>query len=164
MNFMVRPARLLDVDAITAFGSRVVPQHYAPILGIDAAEAQLRWWTSERITASVAESRIQLAMSGDGVVGVCETGEFDDEQVIWKLYVDPHVRSRGIGVALLNQAIAMLPTDTDHVLVEHFAGNTRAAAFYQREGFRVVRLVPSASGDPAAAVVWRTRDLLPAQA
>lgn len=159
MDFTVRAARPSDAEAISAFGARVVPSHYAPILGVEVAEGQLRWWTSERIAASIADSRIQVAMNGDDVVGVCETGAFDDEQVIWKLYVAPRSRSRGIGVALLERAMAKLPADTDHVLVEHFAGNTRAAAFYDREGFRVLRTDPAASGDPAAAVVWRIRDL-----
>jgi hypothetical protein len=44
---------------------------------------------------------------------------------------------------------------TDHVLVEHFAGNTKAAKFYEREGWTVVSTEPSRSGDPNAAVIWR---------
>ncbi len=155
----MRPARASDVPAITDFAAAVVPAHYEPILGADAAHDQLRWWTTERMAAAVAGSRVQVAMAAGGIVGVCESGELDSEQVIWKLYVAPGLRGRGIGLALLEHAIAGLPARTDHVLLEHFAGNTRAAAFYARQGFDVVRTEPAASGDPAAAVVWRSRRL-----
>ena len=88
-----------------------------------------------------------------------ETGTYGDDQVIWKLYLAPAVRGRGLGVELLDRAVAVLPAGTDHVLVEHFAGNLQAGAFYEREGFAVVETEPPESGDPNAAVVWRRRDL-----
>lgn len=157
----VRPAVDSDVPAIEAFAADVVPAHYAPILGAHAANDQLRWWSNERLTNAVAEARVQLAVSAGTLLGVCETGALDREQVIWKLYLSPGARGRGLGVALLEHAIAALPAGTEYVMLEHFAGNTRAAAFYQREGFEVVRIEPAASGDPSAAVVWRCRDLGP---
>jgi len=48
------------------------------------------------------------------------------------------------------------------VLLVHVAGNARAAAFYEREGFVPLRTDPALDGDPAAAVVWRVRVLPPA--
>lgn len=48
---------------------------------------------------------------------------------------------------------------TRGLYVEHFAANARADAFYEREGYRVERVEPSPSGDPALAQVWRVRDL-----
>ncbi len=79
--------------------------------------------------------------------------------MIWKLYLAPQARGRGLGVELLDRAVAALPTGTGHVLVEHVAGNRRAGAFYEREGFAVVGTEPAGSGDPNAAVVWRRRNL-----
>jgi ribosomal protein S18 acetylase RimI-like enzyme len=159
MDVTVRLARPSDAEAVLVFGAEVIPAHYTPILGADAAQGQLRWWTSERMAAAIKSGRVHLAVDGEEIAGVCETGEFDGQQVIWKLYIAPQARNRGIGVTLLTRAVAALPAGTKHVIVEHFAGNTRAAAFYDREGFDVVRTDAAASGDPAADVVWRSRDL-----
>jgi len=94
------------------------------------------------------------------VVGVCQTGEADGKQVIWKLYLAPEYRGRSLGVELLSQAISSLPENADHVEVEHFAGNTSAARFYEREGFEVVRTDPAASDhSPGSAIVWRRLQL-----
>jgi hypothetical protein len=55
--------------------------------------------------------------------------------------------------------IEALPEGTTRVLLEHVAGNDRAAAFDEREGFVQLRTAPAASGDPAAATVWRVHSL-----
>ncbi|WP_205855767.1 GNAT family N-acetyltransferase, partial [Phytoactinopolyspora endophytica] len=102
---------------------------------------------------------VHVAVAGDAIVGVSQTGEFAGEQVIWKLYIAPDLRGRSLGVELLRHAIGALPAGTDHVLVEHFAGNTRAGTFYEREGFTVVNTEPASSGDPNAAIVWRRLEL-----
>lgn len=159
MDVRIRRAEAADVDAIVAFGAAVIPPHYTPILGADGAQGQLSWWTPERIAPAVAAGRCHVAVADDTVVGVCQTGEMDGERVIWKLYLAPEYRGRSLGVELLRHAIAALPPETDHILVEHFAGNTRAGAFYEREGFREVRTEPASTGDPNAAVVWRRLDL-----
>ncbi len=159
MSVRVKPAEASDVDAIVAFGSAVIPAHYTPILGADPAQAQLAWWNVDRIESAVSAGRMVVAVDRGRVVGVAETGESAGKQVIWKLYLSPGYRGRSLGVALLRHAIGTLPAGISDVLVEHVAGNTRAAAFYDREGFQVVRVDPARSGDPSAAVVWRRREL-----
>lgn len=158
MSVRVRRAEASDVETIADFGSAVVPPHYTPILGVAAAQAQLAWWAPERMAFAVRAGRVHVAVDGD-IVGVAETGELAGEQVLWKLYLAPELRGRSVGVELLRHAIAALPAGTDHVLVEHFAGNARAGSFYEREGFRVVKTDSAGSGDPAAVVVWRRLDL-----
>lgn len=156
MSVTIRKANREDVDAIVAFGAAVVPEHYTPILGQRAAQAQLAWWTPERITPAAEAGRVHLATDGHDVVGVCQTGEMDGEQVIWKLYLAAQYRGRSLGVDLLRQAISSLPKHADRVDLEHFAGNTSAATFYEREGFDVIRTDPPPSDQPpAAAIVWR---------
>ncbi|MGB3687316.1 MAG: GNAT family N-acetyltransferase [Ornithinimicrobium sp.] len=135
MSESVRMAETSDVGAIVAFGAGVVPQHYAAILGADAAQAQLAWWTSDRMQSAVTAGRVHLAVTDDAVVGVVETGEFAGEQVIWKLYLAPDRRGRSLGAELLRRAVESLPDGAGHVLVEHFAGNGGAGNFYEREGF-----------------------------
>jgi hypothetical protein len=58
---------------------------------------------------------------------------------------------------LLDALIGELPADADRLYIEHFVGNERAGAFYEREGFSVERIDPSPTGNPALGVVWRAR-------
>lgn len=160
MEVNVRQADLEDLDAIVAFGLAVIPPYYTPILGERAAQAQLAWWSLDRMAPAVETNRVHIAARDRDVVGVCETGELADEQVIWKMYLAPEYRGRSLGVELLRQAIASLPQGVDRVDVEHFAGNTRAAKFYEREGFKVIRTEPAPTGQsPNSAIVWRRRQL-----
>ncbi len=160
MTVQVRQAEAGDVDAIVAFGSAVVVAHYTPILGAVAAQAQLTWWAPQRMSSAVKAGRVHVAVATrNTIVGVSETGELAGEQVIWKLYLASDFRGRSLGVELLRRAVAALPSETDHVLVEHFAGNERAGAFYDRERFTVVNTDPTSGGDPNAAVIWRRLDL-----
>jgi ribosomal protein S18 acetylase RimI-like enzyme len=155
----VRLAEFGDVDAIVSFGATVIPAHYEPILGTVGARAQLAWWTQAGIAAAVDARRVHVAEVDRDIVGVAQTGSFSGDEVIWKLYLESGFRGRPLGAHLLQHAVAALPADTDHVLVEHFAGNTRAGRFYEREGFVVVRVEPASSGNPGAAVVWRRLEL-----
>jgi hypothetical protein len=82
---------------------------------------------------------------------VCQTGELSHDQVIWKLYLAAEYRGRSLGADLLRHAVASLPEKVDHVDVEHFAGNTAAARFYQRQGFTAMRTDPAPSGSHPAA-------------
>jgi ribosomal protein S18 acetylase RimI-like enzyme len=79
--------------------------------------------------------------------------------VIYKLYVHPELRSRGIGPQLVDALVRQLPPGTGRVLIEHVAANERAAAFYERQGFSVDRVEPVPDGDPRQATVWRVKDL-----
>ncbi len=156
----VRQAELDDLDAIVAFGSAVIPPYYTPILGEHAAQAQLAWWSLDRMAPAVETNRVHVASTDRNVVGVCETGELASEQVIWKMYLAPEYRGRSLGVELLRAAIASLPPGVDRVDVEHFAGNTGAAKFYEREGFKVFRTDAAPTGEsPKSAIVWRRRQL-----
>lgn len=132
MSVSIRIAETNDVDASIEFGAGVVPNHYASILGVDAARAQLAWWTRDRMESAVMAGRVHVAVAGDVIVGVSETGEFAGQQIIWKLYLSPDFRGRSLGAELLRRAVDSLPADVEHVLVEHFAGNGRAGSFYQR--------------------------------
>ncbi len=160
MGVEIREAGHHDLEAIVAFGSAVVPAYYTPILGERAAQEQLAWWSLGRMAPAVEANRVCVAAADHEIVGVCQTGELAGEQVIWKLYLAPEHRGRSLGVALLRQAIASLPQGVSRVDVEHFAGNTRAAKFYEREGFEVIRTDPVTAGElPNDAIVWRRRQL-----
>lgn len=156
MAVTIRKAERDDLDAISEFAATVVPEHYTPILGERAAHEQLAWWTQERMTPAVEAGQVLVATTDSGqVVGVCQTGELDGDQVIWKLYLAQDHRRRSLGAELLQHAIRSLPEHADHVDVEHFAGNTGAARFYEREGFEVIRTAAPADLPASHAIVWR---------
>lgn len=157
---VVRNAVPGDIAGICRFGDRYIEDHYAPIIGPEAAAAQVRdWWNTEAITAAVQEGLVVVA-EGDGeILGVAQCGRHGEDHVVYKLYVHPDHRGRGMGGRLLDALVAQLPTGTDRLYIEHFAGNVRAASFYEREGYRVERVEPSPTGDPSLDVVWRVRRL-----
>jgi ribosomal protein S18 acetylase RimI-like enzyme len=157
---VVRDAVPDDVPAVRAFGEAHVPPHYAPLIGVAAAQEQVRrWWAPDYLASVVGAGEVVVASSGGTLVGVGQRGRWDGEDVIYKLYVDPAHRGRGLGPRLVDALVRQLPADAERLWVEHLAGNERAAAFYEREGFVVDRVEPSPAGDPARAQVWRVRSL-----
>lgn len=159
-DLVIRRAVAGDVARVRAFGVEHVPPHYAPLIGAEAAERQVTlWWQTEQIAAAVSDGAIHLAEVDGRVVGVVEHGQHGGDVVIWKLYLDPAHRGGGIGPRLVAAVIAALPTEVRRVGVEHFAGNVRAAAFYEREGFVVDRVERNADGVAELDVVWRALTL-----
>lgn len=157
---LVRDAVRDDVAAICQFGEVHIRPHYTPLIGAQAADAQVRrWWNEVAIDAAVCAGLVVVAEDDGRLVGVGQRGRDGHDQVIYKLYVEPGLRGGGWGPRLVEALIRQMPSDADRVCVEHFAANVRAGAFYEREGFTVERVEPSASGDPALDVVWRARQL-----
>lgn len=158
---VVRAAGLPDVAAMCRFGEQHVAAHYAPLIGFEAAQQQVRrWWDEAHIGAAVAEGLVVVADGGaQRLMGVGQRGRWGTDHVVYKLYVEPASRGLGLGPRLLDALIRRLPSDADRILVEHFAANERAGAFYEREGFLVERVEQSPTADPALAVVWRSRRL-----
>ncbi len=154
----VRGARPTDVAAICAFGEAHVRAHYAPLIGDAAADAQVRdWWNPSYVADGVEAGCLVVAEAGGACVGVAQRGRHGDDHVIYKLYVDPAFRGHGLGPRLVAALVRQLPSQVTELWVEHVAANTRAAAFYEREGFTVERVDANASGDPRLDVVWRRR-------
>lgn len=148
----VRDARAGDVPAIRRFGEAHIRAHYAPLLGPEAADAQVtRWWSETQISAAVADGLVVVAEDDGALVGVGQRGRRGADHVVYKLYLDPDHRGHGVGPLLLDALVRQLPATADRLYVEHFAANTRAGAFYEREGFTVDRV----EGD----IVWRSRAL-----
>ncbi|WP_410636896.1 GNAT family N-acetyltransferase [Amycolatopsis sp. lyj-346] len=154
----VRAAASGDVGAIRRFGETHVRAHYAPLIGVAAADAQVRdWWNETHIGAAVAAGLVVVAEAGGELLAVGQRGRSGADHVVYKLYVHPAQRGRGLGPRLLEALAAQLPADAERLYIEHFADNERAGAFYEREGFTVERVEPSHTGDPALAVVWRAK-------
>ena len=159
---VVRDARHDDVEAICRFGEAHIRPHYAPLIGAAAADEQVRrWWNETHIGAAVAEGLVVVAEADGQIVGVGQRGRRGADHVVYKLYVHPRHRGRGLGRQLLGALTRQLPAHADRLYIEHFVANERAGAFYEREGFTVERIESSPTEDPALGVVWRARHLAP---
>lgn len=155
---VVRDARHDDMAAICGFGQAHIRPHYAPLIGAEAADGQVRrWWNETQIGAAVAAELVVVAEADGQIVGVGQRGRREADHVVYKLYVHPRRRGRGLGPRLLAALTAQLPADADRLWIEHFVANERAGAFYEREGFVVERIEASPTDDPALGVVWRAR-------
>jgi ribosomal protein S18 acetylase RimI-like enzyme len=162
---VVRDAELDDVAAICRFGEAVIRSHYAPLIGAEAANQQVRrWWNEGEIRAAVNKGFVVVAVTEGQIVGVGQRGRRGTDHVVYKLYVHPQYRGRGLGPRLLDALIQQLPTTTDRLYVEHFTANERAAMFYEREGFTVERIESGPTENPALGIVWRIRYLAPPEA
>ena len=160
---VVRTAGPADVAGIVGFGRAVVPEHYAPLIGLDAARAQVeQWWQVQSIGEAVDAGLVVVAEEAGEVVGVAQRGQMGAEHVVWKLYLHPAHRGRGLGPELVQALVDQLPAGVARVWIEHVAANERAGAFYEREGFTVERVEASATGDAGTDQVWRVRRLAPA--
>jgi GNAT superfamily N-acetyltransferase len=76
------------------------------------------------------------------------------DDVLTHLYVDPERQGRGIGSALLDHAKSLRP---DRLELWVFQKNDGARRFYERHGFRLVRLTDGADNmekEPDALYEW----------
>jgi GNAT superfamily N-acetyltransferase len=158
----VRDAAHDDVPAVCRFGEAVIRPHCAPLIGAELADQQVRqWWNEAEIRAAVDSGFVVVAEIDGQLVGVGQRGRRGTDHVVFKLYVHPQFRGRGLGPLLLDALIRQLPANTDRLYVEHFAANERADMFYEREGFTVERIESGPTENPALGIVWRVHYLVP---
>jgi GNAT superfamily N-acetyltransferase len=159
---VVRNAGHDDVADICRFGEVHIRPHYAPLIGAAAADQQVRrWWNETEIRAAVDQGFVVIAETEGQLIGVGQRGRRGADHAVYKLYLDPRYRGRGLGPRLLDALIRQLPANSDRLYVEHFTGNERAGTFYEREGFTVERIEPGPAENPALGIVWRVRHLAP---
>jgi len=162
MAVTVRFAEMSDLVAVRDFGRRVVVGFYESIgLPEYGRTVVTRYWEADAQEGAIADRRVIVADDDGTIVGVAEFGWYEEEPIMWKLYVEPMMRGRGIGSMLVDEVIAAVAGGASSVLTEHAAENERAARFYDRHGFNVA-WIDEGQG-PGASTVWR-RKQLPLQA
>jgi ribosomal protein S18 acetylase RimI-like enzyme len=162
MALSVRFAEISDLGAIRDFGRRIVVPFYESIGLPEYGEAVVaQYWESSVQENAIAEGRVIVADDDGAVVGVTEFGSYEGEPIMWKLYVEPLMRGRGIGSRLVDELIAAVAGRASSVLTEHAAENNEAARFYDRIGFNVA-WIEEAQG-PGVTTIFR-RKQLPVQA
>ena len=93
------------------------------------------------------ENDVWVAVEGSVLGFLAISGE----RLGW-LYVDPVAQRRGVGTALLDRAKAISP---DGLALFTHQKNEGARAFYERHGFRVVRLGMSPPPESEPDVLYR---------
>ena len=140
---MIRPATPDDASAIGDLFVRArdemtylprVPEDVRPLLG-DRFLARAELWVAEKDGRMV------------GFAGVSGSE-------LTHLYTDPRGQNRGVGTALLEHVKNLRP---EHVVLWVFQRNEGARRFYERHGFRLVRLTDGAANmeqEPDARYEW----------
>jgi GNAT superfamily N-acetyltransferase len=158
MALSVRLAEMSDLVAVRDFGRRVVVGFYKSIGLPEYGEAVVaQYWESSAQENAIAEGRVIVADDDGAIVGVTEFGSYDGEPIMWKLYVEPLMRGRGIGSKLVDRVIAAVAGKASSVLTEHAAENHEAARFYERIGFSIA-WIEEGQG-PGATTIFRRKQL-----
>jgi GNAT superfamily N-acetyltransferase len=143
---MIRRATAADGAAISDLFVRVRDEMtYLPRI-VDEHRPLLGGWFLERDEIWVTER--------DGAI-VGFAGLHDD--VLTHLYVDSGAQNAGIGTALLDHAKDQRP---ERLELWVFQMNTGARRFYERHGFRLVRLTDGVNNmekEPDALYVWEPK-------
>jgi GNAT superfamily N-acetyltransferase len=146
----LRPARVDEKDALARLFQRSrngmtyvpgVPDEVLPHIADDIFEYHEEVWLAEE------DGRIL------GFLGIRRSRR-DGWETLERLYVEPDAQNRGIGTALLDKAKALRPEGL-HLWV--FQKNEGARRFYERHGFRLVKLTDGAENmerEPDALYAW----------
>lgn len=165
---LVRPATTGDAAAIAAVCTRAARIAYAGLVSEDYIDRVIAHFHAvDRIAREVAPGPawfgFMVAESEGHVVGVAGTGrsaQQPDACELFTLYVDPAHQRRGIGHALVAQAVAAASAAGAASLdVAVMPGNVPAMRFYEACGFtfagqREIYAPHGQEGGPPVALVY----------
>ena len=154
----VRRAWPADADAVREVGLETWPVAYDGLASPEfIAEGLTAWWSTEAVERGIRQGITLVAVTDERVVGMVGLGQEEGFWVMWKLYVLPRYQGKGVGKALLDAAIAALPTGTEQLLLDVLISNEPAIAFYRKHGFGAPRTTPSR--DLGDELKWMSLDL-----
>ena len=145
---VIRPAREDEYDAVTRVW---MDSHVSTGLatGSDATFAQLR----ARIPVEIARGWQLYVAELDGAIAAMLAFRTADNYLD-QVFVAPEHQGKGIGTALLAFTRKHLP---DEILLRTAVGNTRAIAWYEREGFvREDEVMQDGWSGPRVYYRWRS--------
>ena len=142
----IRPMRPDEVREAAVFTNLAWRAAYPGILDQDFLDGLTTDDRMERIQRRLdAGSQAWVAVEDDAIVGIAVAGhstiaEYPDDGELQALYVHPDRIGQGLGHALIQHACDELASQGHcHLILDVFAGNTRAIAFYRAHGFQTIR-------------------------
>ncbi len=146
----VRAARISDLPAVHDLLVETWAAAYSGFVSVEIrADTAARWHSVERLEAQLSRvgGAFLVAEDGGHIVGHIAGRRLEDGVVfLERLYVRPGAQSAGIGSALFEALLRMLP-DTHGMRLEVFSENPRAIEFYRRLGFVVAEERADAFGN-----------------
>ena len=153
MTFVVRPARPDDGRAIADVHRTTSAATYSRWIPYDIDEYDLEQHAAGFARGASAEGRhLTVAVEGEAVVGFATSGpargdDVDGAGEVYAIYVHPERHSRGIGQALMADALGWLAAAGYPECILWVAEpSTRSRHFYEQVGFVL---------DESAADEWR---------
>jgi ribosomal protein S18 acetylase RimI-like enzyme len=156
----VRSAVRSDAARLREIGIRGWETTYADFIHAENRRTYLNsdFWSLERLQAVIDEPEaINLAVEQDGIViGFITTEKLDNGRYeVTRLYVDPEIRSKGIGGKMLQMVFDELrERGVAEVLVNVFGDNHAGRRFYERNGFELIEDTWCMVGDQQLSDVW----------
>ncbi len=119
---------------------------------------EVREWITDLLVPS---GEVVVALIADRLVGLSATSSAYGVMWLDQLYVDPTFVGRGVGAALLDDAIARASEHTT-VQLYTFSDNARARAFYERHRFAVIAQGDGSSNEEGVPdVLYQRRPCAP---
>jgi GNAT superfamily N-acetyltransferase len=146
----VRPARVNEKDALARLFVRArngmtyvppVPEEHVGLIADDLFTRNEDVWLAEENGHLLGFFAIRRSRTNDW-------------ETLERLYVEPNEQGRGIGTALLDKAKALR---REGLYLWVFQKNTGAIRFYERHGFRLVKLTDGEDNmerEPDALYAW----------
>lgn len=157
----VRRATAEDAEAAARVHAASSEAAYRGLLTLGgiSLERRVAMW---RVLVEDRAAHAFVAESGGRIVGVMNAGPARDDEPVGELrilYVLPEWWGSRAGQLLLERAHALLAADHDEAILTVLAANPRARRFYERNGWRLERLVvePHFGGQPTEVARYRRR-------
>jgi GNAT superfamily N-acetyltransferase len=140
------PAQAADIDVIGAlhYDSRIAAyRDFVPIAGLRAlAPESLAAWWRERFAYERETHRLTVAVDDGRTVGFSYVGPEEEHTAgvgqLYAIHLDPAAQGRGIGRALMADALAtMRGNGWGSAVLWVLDGNAHARRFYERGGWRL---------------------------
>ena len=142
MSVLLRPAADDDLAGIGDLHYRSRASAYEGIvspaaLTFGSAAALGEWW-AERWKWEGETHRLTVAVDGDRLAGFTYLGPSEEPGVaeLSAIHADPAYVGRGVGRALMIDALGALPRYGERAVLWVLEDNTRAREFYERGGWR----------------------------
>jgi len=147
---VLRPLIATDAEAYQALRLRALREHpeaFAPALE-EEQQSSLET-VARRLEQSSSERYILGAFEGEKLIGILSFRRWEGLKIrhrasIGVMYVPPELRGRGVGRALLEEAIdrARAFTGVEDLILAVTVGNERARSLYLQAGFNPVAIDP----------------------